>query len=69
MSTAMQKLSEQIDRLEVSASNLVSDVEAMKSQISTLSANQEDVAALEALTGRLAVVQAGIDAIASKPGA
>ncbi len=65
MSSTMQKLTRQIDRLEVSASNLVSDVQTMKSQIATLGANQEDAPALEALAARLAVVQAGIDAVAS----
>lgn len=65
MSLAMQKLSQQLDRLEVSASNLVTDVQSLKSQVATLSVNQEDTVGLEALAARLAVVQAGIDAVAT----
>lgn len=65
MSNSLKKLSDRVASIEVSAANIVTEAQALKAQISALTASQEDSAALDALEARLAVVQAAIDAVAT----
>ena len=65
MSSTMQALSDKIGKLEVSASNLVAETQALKAKIAELSANQEDGPGLQAAIARLDVIQAAIDAVST----
>lgn len=65
MSVLMDSLNSKIGKLEVSASNLVSEVQDLKSKVVSLSAGQEDGPGLQAAIARLDVVQAAIDAVST----